>query len=60
MTLVCKMDKNTGKIFNTLYYNSENFHSLSNADANKFFQQSAVKEYSVVNTEAVYIETIKF
>ena len=60
MTLVCKMNKNTGKIVNTLYYNSENFHNLSNAEANKIFQQSTVKEFSTVNTEAVYIETIRF
>ncbi len=60
MTLVCKMDKNTGKTVNTLYYSFENFRNLSNAEANKIFQQSTVKEFSTVNTEAVYIETIRF
>ena len=60
MTLVCKMDKNTGKIVNTLYYSSETWQILSSAEANKIFQQSTVKEFSTVNTEAVYIETIRF
>ena len=60
MTLVCKMDKNTGKIVNTLYYSHEIWQSLSDAEANKIFQQNTVKEFSTVNTEAAYIETIRF
>ena len=54
------MDKITGKTVNTLYYNHEIWQSLSDAEANKIFQQNIVKEFSSAVTEAVYIETIKF
>lgn len=60
ITLVCKMDKNSGKTVNTVYADGEKRLDLSDADANDIVQKNTVKKFGAVDAKFVYIETYEF
>ena len=60
VTLICKIDKNSGKTENTLYAGGEKWCNLSDADANDMVQKNTVKKFGTVNAKFVYIETYEF
>lgn len=60
ITLVCKMDKNSGKTANTVYADGEKWFDLSEAGANDMVQKNTVKNFGAVDAKFVYIETYEF
>ena len=59
-TLVCKLDKTSGKTINTVYADGVEWFKTDDDNAYDMVQKNTVKKFNVVETKFFYIECYEF
>lgn len=59
-TLICKLDKTSGRTENTVYAYGEKLFTMDDDNAYDMVQKNTVKKFNVVETKFVYIEQYEF
>ena len=59
-TLICKLDKTSGRTENTVYADGEKWFTMDDDNAYDMVQKNPVKKFNVVETKFAYIEQYEF
>lgn len=59
-TLICKMDKTSGRTENTVYADGVEWFTMDDDNAYDMVQKNTVKKFNVVESKFVYIECYEF
>ena len=59
-TLICKMDKTSGRTENTVYADGEKWFTMDDDNAYDMVQKNTVKKFHAFESKFVLIETYEF
>ena len=59
-TLICKMDKTSGRTENTVYADGEKWFTMDDDNACDMVQKNTVKKFHAFESKFVLIETYEF
>ena len=60
ITLICKMDKTSGRTENTVYADGEKWFTMDDDNAYDMVQKNTVKKFHAFESKFVLIETYEF